>query len=1048
MASSIIKIKRSGTSGQPSNLGQGELAYSYLSGNVINGGDRLYIGTGVEAYGNAATISPIGGLYYTRLIDATTTPGILETGNSSIPILSATGTIDKWYAGNTYIYSNVITTTDTNANLVLDPNGTGKVKIANVWTLPRSAGTDGYVLKTNGSDTATWTEPKIYIGNSSANLFNTQGSFTTINGFSTLAGGQGNRHYLDVGQESGPILAGLNITSNVQIQTGTNGVAGKYWGFEHDGSTKFPNYTFPAADAPASGYLLKSDGAGILSWSVENQAFYLGNTLIGNTSGSTTSITNFSSLAGGNYNGNYVKVGDVGFGPALGTTNSDSDVRIETGAGGTVAHTWLFKRDGTTRFNDAYTFPATDGAANYYLKTDGTGTISWAPASTTLDSVLTAGNTSLQGITVGNITTDTIINNGHYWKFNSNGTTTFNNAFTFPAGDGTANYILKTDGNGAVSWTSQTAGQLQSDYTQTNTASADYIKNKPNLQVYAIAANISTVGYTGNYTDLTNTPLLSNVALSDDYNDLINKPNLQPVATSGLYSDLTGTPMLANVATSGLYSDLTGTPNLANVALSDDYNDLINRPTLPYYLLLSGDSGTGNVELLMDTIDFVGNGPLNTAISRVGNIVSVTSNVDYATTNTVGVASFSSSNFDVSAGGQVTLKTGGITNASLANANITIGNTTVNLGETTTAFAGLTSVQVGNIKIYNNNTIENPSLNGNISLKTNGAGVIDANDTRITNVSDPINTHDVANKSYVDAVAAGLHVHAPAAVAVEGNLATLTGGSVTYYNGPGNDGIDATLTLGVAITAIDFQTLGSATLPTNSRILIKDESNHAYNGIYTINAAGTVLTRAVDFNTPLLVHGGDFIFVEYGTKYGATGWVQTDKTDGIGNSNIEFSQFAGPGTYNAGNGLLLDGTIFNVQVNSTDGGIEITANKIQLKSSFAGNGLTYSAGILDIGGTTDRISVSSNSIDIAATYAGQSTIVTLGNVTTGTWWGDVISTSKGGTGQSNFNAYDLLVGNGSTHGLSVLSLGNHGQFLQVNDAGTALVYADLDGGTY
>ena len=1047
MASSIIKIKRSGTAGAPANLGQGELGYSYLAGNLINGGDRLYIGTGAEAYGNAATISPIGGLYYTRLVDAST-PGTLETGNSSIPILSATGTIDKWYAGNTYIYSNVITTTDTNSDLILDPNGTGKVKIADTWTLPRGAGTDGYVLKTNGSDTATWTEPKIYIGNSSANLFNTQGSFTTINGFGTLAGGQGNRHYLDVGQESGPILAGLNITSNVQIQTGSNGVAGKYWGFEHDGSTKFPNYTFPAADAPSSGYLLKSDGAGTLSWAQENQTFYLGSTALGNTSATVKSVEGFETLSGGNYGGNYVKVGDIGFGPALGTTNNDSDVRIETGASGTVAHTWLFKKDGTTTFNSAYTFPATDGAANYYLKTDGSGIISWAPASTTLDSVLTAGNSTTQGLTVGNVTTGEIINNGHYWKFNSNGTTTFNNAFTFPASDGTDGYILKTDGNGAISWTSQTAGQLQADYTQTNTASADYIKNKPNLQVYAIAANISTVGYSGDYTDLLNTPLLGNVALSDDYNDLINTPVLSAVATSNDYNDLDNLPSLAAVATSGLYSDLTGTPALGNVALSDDYNDLINRPTLPYYLNLSGDSGTGNVELLMDTIDFVGQGPLNTAISRVGNIVSVTSNVDYATTSDVGVASFSSSNFDVSVGGQVTLKSGGITNASLANANITIGNTTVNLGETTTAFAGLTSVQVGNIKIHNNNTIENPALNGNISLKTNGAGVIDANDTRITNVSDPINAHDVANRSYVDAVAAGLHVHAPAAVAVEGNLATLTGGSVTYYNGVGNDGVDATITLGTAITAIDGQTLGTATLPTNSRILIKDQANKAHNGIYTINAAGTILTRAVDFNTPTLIHGGDFIFVEYGTKYGATGWVQTDITDGVGTSNIEFSQFAGPGTYNAGNGLLLDGTIFNVQVNSTDGGIEISANKIQIKSSTAGNGLTYSAGIYDIGGTADRISVGSNSIDIAATYAGQSSITTLGNVTTGTWYGDVISTTKGGTGYGSFASYDLLVGNGTSGGLSILGLGNHGQFLQVNDAGTALVYADLDGGTY
>jgi hypothetical protein len=533
---------------------------------------------------------------------------------------------------------------------------------------------------------------------------------------------------------------------------------------------------------------------------------------------------------------------------------------------------------------------------------------------------------------------------------------------------------------------------------------------------------------------------------------------LATVATSGLYSDLSGTPMLAAVATSGLYSDLSGTPSLASVATSGLYSDLSGTPTIPYYLLLSGDSGTGNVELLMDTIDFVGNGPLNTAISRVGNVVSVTSNVDYATTSDVGVASFSSSNFDVSAGGQVTLKTGGITNASLANANITIGNTTVNLGETTTAFAGLTSVQVGNIKIHNNNTIENPALNGNISLKTNGAGIIDANDTRITNVSDPINAHDVANRSYVDAVAAGLHVHAPAAVAVEGNLATLTGGSVTYYNGVGNDGVDATITLGTAITAIDGQTLGTATLPTNSRILIKDQANKAQNGIYTINAGGTVLTRAVDFNTPTLIHGGDFIFVEYGTTNADTGWVCTTNSPvTVGTTDIVFVQFSGAGSYTANTsaGLQLLGTQFNAKV---DGNSNPT-------TAFDGNGNIYvPAGAAfttpNIGaatGTSVSVSagVTANTLTANLTLAvtGNANVGNLGTVglinATGTITGGNISTggTVTATGNGTFGNISTTGSGGNITGANVISantLTATGNVNAVNFVGnTAQIYTGI-----
>jgi hypothetical protein len=66
---STIRIKRSGTSGNPSVLGQGELAYSYLADNGSNGGDRLYIGTGTEIAGNAVNHEVIGGKFFTDMLD-------------------------------------------------------------------------------------------------------------------------------------------------------------------------------------------------------------------------------------------------------------------------------------------------------------------------------------------------------------------------------------------------------------------------------------------------------------------------------------------------------------------------------------------------------------------------------------------------------------------------------------------------------------------------------------------------------------------------------------------------------------------------------------------------------------------------------------------------------------------------------------------------------------------------------------------------------------------------------------------------------------------
>ena len=103
---SIIRIKRSDTSGNPSTLAQGELAYSALLDNGSNGGDRLYVGMGTETSGNAVNHVIIGGKYYTDLMSGIA--GTLTTNAKSVPILSATGTIDQWLTGNLKLTGNIL----------------------------------------------------------------------------------------------------------------------------------------------------------------------------------------------------------------------------------------------------------------------------------------------------------------------------------------------------------------------------------------------------------------------------------------------------------------------------------------------------------------------------------------------------------------------------------------------------------------------------------------------------------------------------------------------------------------------------------------------------------------------------------------------------------------------------------------------------------------------------------------------------------------------------------------------------------------------------
>jgi hypothetical protein len=52
-------------------------------------------------------------------------------------------------------------------------------------------------------------------------------------------------------------------------------------------------------------------------------------------------------------------------------------------------------------------------------------------------------------------------------------------------------------------------------------------------------------------------------------------------------------------------------------------------------------------------------------------------------------------------------------------------------------------------------------------------------------------------------------------------------------------------------------------------------------------------------------------------------------------------------------------------------------------------------------GTTNRITVNADSVDISANYVGQSSITTLGTITTGVWNGTDVAVADGGTGASD-----------------------------------------------
>lgn len=225
----------------------------------------------------------------------------------------------------------------------------------------------------------------------------------------------------------------------------------------------------------------------------------------------------------------------------------------------------------------------------------------------------------------------------------------------------------------------------------------------------------------------------------------------------------------------------------------------------------------------------------------------------------------------------------------------------------------------------------------------------DVNSQKITNLATPTAASDAATKGYVDGIAAGIDIKASVKAATTANI-TLSG----------NQTID-----GVSITA-------------GMRVLVKDQSTGADNGIYVSSASAWA--RATDADTSAEVTAGMFVFVEEGTTNGDTGWVlTTDDTITLGSTSLAFTQFTGAGTITAGAGLTKTGS--TIDVVSGNGGIVANANDITL---------TLNGASLNVGASGLKITAGTpGQVMIGTTTTGEALFTTLS--------GDVSSVSGAGS---------------------------------------------------
>lgn len=137
---------------------------------------------------------------------------------------------------------------------------------------------------------------------------------------------------------------------------------------------------------------------------------------------------------------------------------------------------------------------------------------------------------------------------------------------------------------------------------------------------------------------------------------------------------------------------------------------------------------------------------------------------------------------------------------------------------------------------------------------------------KITSLATPVAPTDGVNKAYADALAIGLNIKAPVVCATTANI-TLSGTQT----------ID-----GVAVTA-------------GQRVLVKNQSTGADNGIYDCNSS--TWTRSSDSDTSGEVTSGLITLVTGGTTQAGEDWIlQTTNPITLGTTALVFVQFTAAGT--------------------------------------------------------------------------------------------------------------------------------------------------------
>jgi hypothetical protein len=837
--------------------------------------------------------------------------------------------------------------------------------LGNVGNVYIGGGTNGYVLQTNGSGNLSWVSP----GSPSA-----------------ITNGNSN---VEIPTSSGNIYLNANAGVDKQwIFDTTGNLTGPAAGSANLGNSVYANFFI------GSGNNLSNIQASNVSGEIgnANYATYSGTAYsvsganvsgeVANANYATYSGTAYS-VSGANVSG---EVANANYATYSGTAYSVSGANVS----GEVANANYATYSGTAYSVSGANVSGEVANANYATysgSADTAGTVTTA-AQPNITSVGTLSDLSVSGtITTGNINTtgsggditltggniaggnvvvaNSFTSNGGVVDFSTNNpNVSLGNVSNVHIGGGSNGYILTTDGTGNLSWNA--------------TASTTNIYNgNSNVTIPVADGNVY---------------INANASVDKQWVFDVNGNTTFPA---------TGAANLGNLVTvnyANITNDLVVQGNIANANNISITNTLktnleqLTSATATHIIYANGSSylvgdGAFTFNDTNKTLS-VGNANITTALNVGANI----------TIGAGGTSNISGVNY-VSA--NVVTATGNITGANI----ITTG--LANVGTLTVTG----NANTGNLGTNNFIATGTGSFGGNVNMNTYW----------INNVGYPNLATDAATKSYVDTmVSSGISYHQPVYAATTTTLASATGGTVTYNNGTA--GIGANLTTTGSFNLIDtanVQTVGT-------RILVKNEANAAWNGIYEYTSA-TVITRTADADqygpdSTEELSINDFFFTTAGAVNKGTAFIVSGPAGTItfGTSNITFSIFTTSAVYTAGTGLTLapnnEFSISNTAVTagSYGNGDSIATFTVNDQGQLtAASNVVSAANAANLSGTTLATGIVTSSLTAVGTLANLSVF---GNANVGNIGTAGLVTASGNITGANINTGGIVSATGNVSG--------------------------------